>query len=101
MQISYGNQKHNPTGRQSRPAGPVEAGNGREKGFEMMTAAKREKRIRHIAAKRAQLAAEDRRLELEAGPLEREPSRPLGYSFPPLRGKALLDVMDRQGSVAA
>lgn len=60
-----------------------------------MTPAQRARRIRQIAARRAQLAAEDRALELEAGPLEREHSRSLGYSFPPLRGKALLDVMDR------
>ena len=66
-------------------------------------AAKRAARIRAIAARRAQIAAEDRALELEAGPLEREHSRSLGYSFPPLRGKALYDVMDRAeaGQVAA
>lgn len=62
----------------------------------MYSPAQRARRIRQIAARRAQLAAEDRALELEAGPLEREHSRSLGYSFPPLRGKALYDVMERE-----
>ena len=66
----------------------------------MKTAADRERRIREIAARRAAIAAEDRLLDLEAGPLEREHSRSLGFSFPPLRGRALLEVMDRAAAKA-
>lgn len=66
-----------------------------------MTFAQRERRIRQIAAKVARLNDEIHQLELEAGPIEREHSRSLGFSFPPLRGRALLDVMDREQVQAA
>lgn len=61
-----------------------------------MTAAQRARRIRQIDARRAAIAAELRALDIEARPIEIEHSRSLGYSFPPLRGKMLIDVMDRE-----
>jgi hypothetical protein len=66
-----------------------------------MTEAQRARRIRQLDARREALNAELRAIEAEAAPLEREHSRSLGFGFPPLRGKALLDVMDREGRKAA
>ena len=66
-----------------------------------MTPAQRARRIRQIDARRTALALELRALDNEARPLEIEHSRSLGFSFPPLRGKALIAVMDREEARAA
>lgn len=67
-----------------------------------MTPAQRSRRIRQCNARLDALEAERRAILAELHPLETEHSRSLGYSFPPMRGKALLAIMDRElGSKAA
>ncbi|WP_374139429.1 hypothetical protein [Sphingomonas sp.] len=66
-----------------------------------MTPAQRSRRIRQCNARLDTLEAERRAILAELHPIETEHSRSLGYSFPPLRGKALIDVMDRELARAA
>lgn len=66
-----------------------------------MTPAQRARRIRQINARLDALEAERRAIMAELHPIETEHSRLLGYSFPPMRGKALLAIMDREMERAA
>ena len=61
-----------------------------------MTPAQRVRRIRQIDARIDALQAEIRALSDELRPLEIAHSQSLGYRFPPLKGKALIEVMDRE-----
>jgi hypothetical protein len=60
-----------------------------------MTPLQRARRIRQLNARLDAIEAERRAVTAELHPLETEHSRSLGFSFPPLRGKRLLEVMDR------
>lgn len=67
-----------------------------------MTPLQRARRIRQLNARLDAIEVERRAILAELHPIETEHSRSLGYSFPPMRGKALIAVMDRElGSKAA
>lgn len=66
----------------------------------MLTPAQRARRLRQIDTRRDALQAELRQLDAEARPIENEHSWFLGYRVP-LRGKALIEEIDRLAALAA